>query len=60
MQSTGFEFTEDLVQTKPFPIPRHTFIIAEIGINHNSDVEVQVDLPVRAAVHGHGVSCGAK
>jgi N-acetylneuraminate synthase len=44
MMSTGFEFTEDLVQTTPFPMPRHTFIIAEIGINHNGDLEVAKQL----------------
>jgi N-acetylneuraminate synthase len=35
-----FDFANDLVQAEPWPIPRNTFFIAEIGINHNGDVEI--------------------
>lgn len=44
MTTTGFEFTKDLAQTKPFPIPLRVFIIAEIGINHNGDIEIAKQL----------------
>ena len=30
----------DLIQQEPWPISRHVFIIAEVGINHNGDVGV--------------------
>lgn len=36
----GFEFAHDLVQTEPWPIPRRVLVIAEIGINHNGDLEI--------------------
>lgn len=38
--SASFAFANDLVQKQPWPIPRRTLIIAEIGINHNGDVEI--------------------
>ena len=31
---------EDLIISKPLPISKHVFIIGEIGINHNGDVEI--------------------
>ena len=34
----------DLVQTEPIPIPRHVFVIAEIGINHNGDLGIAKQL----------------
>ncbi|MBF0546925.1 MAG: N-acetylneuraminate synthase family protein [Candidatus Riflebacteria bacterium] len=40
----GLEFTTDLVQKEPIPISRHVFIIAEIGINHNGDLEIAKQL----------------
>lgn len=30
-----FNFVQDFVQTEPWLIPRHVYLIAEIGINHN-------------------------
>ncbi len=40
----NFEFATDLVQTEPWPIARHVFVIGEIGINHNGDVEIAKQL----------------
>lgn len=34
------EFATDLIQAEPVPIVRNVFVIAEIGINHNGDVEI--------------------
>jgi len=48
----SFEFTKDVVQTKPWPIPRHLFFIAEIGINHNGDVEIAKQLINQAKAAG--------
>lgn len=36
----GLTFLNDLAQAEPWPIPRHAFVIAEIGINHNGDVDI--------------------
>ena len=30
----------DLLQQEPWPVSRHVFVIAEIGINHNGDVDI--------------------
>jgi len=38
--SSDFGFTTDLIQWEPWPIARHVLVIAEIGINHNGDVEI--------------------
>jgi N-acetylneuraminate synthase len=35
-----FQFAMDLIQTEPWPIPRHVLVIAEIGINHNGHVGI--------------------
>jgi N-acetylneuraminate synthase len=35
-----FKFGVDLIQDKPWPIPRRVIVIAEIGINHNGDVGI--------------------
>lgn len=37
-------FYEDLLQTEPWPIVRKPFVIAEIGINHNGDVDLAKEL----------------
>lgn len=50
--TNAFEFTNDLVQTHPWPIPRRVFIIAEIGINHNGDVEIAKQLINQAKAAG--------
>ena len=33
-------FLSDLAQSSPWPIVRHVFIVAEIGINHNGDLGI--------------------
>jgi N-acetylneuraminate synthase len=38
--ANGFHFATDLVQADPWPIARHVFIIAEVGINHNGDIGI--------------------
>lgn len=52
MEHNGFEFATDLVQTEPWPIPRRVFIIAEIGINHNGDVDIAKQLINQAKAAG--------
>lgn len=37
--NTKFELVTDLIQEEPWPIARHVLVIAEIGINHNGDVD---------------------
>jgi N-acetylneuraminate synthase len=49
---TGFEFASDLVQTEPWPIVRHVFVIAEIGINHNGSVDIAKQLIANAKTAG--------
>ncbi|HWE52220.1 MAG TPA: N-acetylneuraminate synthase family protein [Bryobacteraceae bacterium] len=41
--NTNSEFLE-LIQQEPWPLSRHVFVIAEIGINHNGDVEIAKQL----------------
>ncbi len=48
----AFEFTTDLVQTHPWPIPRRVFFVAEIGINHNGDIEIAKQLINQAKAAG--------
>lgn len=50
--TNAFDFTTDLVQTHPWPIPRRVFFIAEIGINHNGDVEIAKQLINQAKAAG--------
>jgi len=33
-------FDQNFLQTDPWPIPNYVYIIGEIGINHNGDIEV--------------------
>ena len=37
---TANAFWEDFIQTEPWPIVRKPYVIAEIGINHNGDLEL--------------------
>ena len=48
-------FASDLLQEQPWPIARHVFVIAEVGINHNGDV----DLAKRLVSMAHEVGCDA-
>jgi N-acetylneuraminate synthase len=50
--ASGFEFASDLVQSTPWPIPRHVFVIAEIGINHNGDIGIAKRLIEQAKAAG--------
>lgn len=46
-----FRFATDLIQQEPWPIARHVVVIAEIGINHNGDLEIAkrlIDMAQRA------------
>lgn len=36
----NFEFATDFIQKKPWHIASHVFIIAEIGINHNGNIDI--------------------
>lgn len=35
----NFEFATDMIQKEPWPIAEHCLVIAEIGINHNGNLE---------------------
>ena len=48
----AFDFASDLAQIKPWPIPRRVFFIAEIGINHNGDVDIAKQLINQAKAAG--------
>lgn len=50
---TAKAFWEDFVQTEPVPIVRKPYVIAEIGINHNGDIELAKQ--IIAAAHECGV-----
>jgi N-acetylneuraminate synthase len=50
--SNAFNFADDLVQNGPCPIARRVFFIAEIGINHNGDVEIAKGLIEQAKAAG--------
>lgn len=43
-RASNFELPGDLVQTEPWPVARHVFVIAELGINHNGDVDIAKQL----------------
>lgn len=47
-----FDFTYDFVQTFPWPISQEVFFIAEIGINHNGDIEIAKQLINHAKAAG--------
>jgi len=47
-----FDFASDLVQIKPWAIPRRVFFIAEIGINHNGNVDIAKQLINQAKAAG--------
>lgn len=53
--SNEFDFTNDFVQAAPWPIPRRVFIVAEIGINHNGDLEIAK----RLIEHAKSAGCDA-
>lgn len=46
------DLAKDLAQEQPWPIPKHIFIIAEIGINHNGSVEIAKRLIEQAKAAG--------
>jgi N-acetylneuraminate synthase len=48
-------FWEDFVQTEPWPIVRKPYVIAEIGINHNGDVDLAKEMIAKA----HECGCQA-
>ena len=48
----AFAFTEELAQNEPWPIPTKVFIIAEVGINHNGDIEIAKQLINQAKAAG--------
>ncbi|MFN4276623.1 MAG: N-acetylneuraminate synthase family protein [Ferrovibrio sp.] len=36
----GFQFTTDMIQSAPWPMPKKVYFIAEIGINHNGSLDI--------------------
>lgn len=52
---SDFAFATDLAQTDPWPIARHVLVIAEVGINHNGDL----DLAKRLISMAHEAGCDA-
>jgi N-acetylneuraminate synthase len=42
--SNPLTFATDVIQSEPWPVARHVFIIAEVGINHNGDIGVAKQL----------------
>ncbi len=40
----NFEFATGLIQESPWPIAHHVLVIAEIGINHNGDLDIAKQL----------------
>lgn len=52
IMSSEFNFVNDLVQEHPWPIPRKIYFIAEIGINHNGDIDIAKQLINQAKAAG--------
>lgn len=48
----GFEFAKDLAQERPWPIPKRIMVIAEVGINHNGDIDIAKTLIEHAKAAG--------
>ncbi|MGE4299502.1 MAG: N-acetylneuraminate synthase family protein [Desulfovibrionaceae bacterium] len=46
--SHDFAFATEYVQEKPWPIAKHVFIIGEVGINHNGDINIAKKLILMA------------
>jgi len=44
MTTSGFDFAGDLLRGASWPIARRIFVVAEIGINHNGDLELAKQL----------------
>tara|TARA_B100000809_G_scaffold248777_1_gene279238 strand:- start:115 stop:1002 length:888 start_codon:yes stop_codon:yes gene_type:complete len=42
--NNNFDFATDMIQSEPWPIARHCLTIAEIGINHNGDIDIAKQL----------------
>jgi len=42
----------DYIQTEPWPVPKSVFIIAEVGINHNGDIDIAKQLIYNAKSSG--------
>ena len=42
--NNNFDFATDMIQSEPWPIARHCLTIAEIGINHNGDINIAKQL----------------
>jgi N-acetylneuraminate synthase len=47
-----FEYTRALIQKKPWPIPAKILVVAEIGINHNGDLDIAKRLIEQAKAAG--------
>lgn len=48
----NFAFAHDVIQAGTVPIARHVFFIAEIGINHNGDINLAKDMILMARAAG--------
>lgn len=42
----------DFIQTEPWPMPKSVFVIAEVGINHNGDIDIAKSLIYLAKTAG--------
>ena len=42
----------DFIQTEPWPMPKSVFVIAEVGINHNGDIDIAKNLIYLAKTAG--------
>ncbi len=52
MANNNLGFLSKFVQTEPWPIPAYIYFIAEIGINHNGDIEIAKRLIEQAKATG--------